>query len=206
MRTRIMIGLLLPALALTPRAALGAGGNRLPTPEVPRTPEEEAVELYNRGLRSRDSALRLEDKAREAPSEEKRERLEDKARRAWEGAIELFEQAVTRNPRMHEAHSALGHALRQTGQYPRSLEAYDRALALAPDYGEAIEYRAEAYLALDRVEDAKQAYLRLLDLDRELAAEVLEAIREWLAQRRADPRGVDAATLDGLGRWLEERR
>ena len=36
---------------------------------------------------------------------------------------------------------------RRLGEYDRSLAAYEKALALSPDYPEAIEYRAEAYLA-----------------------------------------------------------
>ena len=53
----------------------------------------------------------------------------------------------------------------------------DRALELAPDYGEAIEYRAEAYLGLDRIDDAKKAYMQLFNLDRALADELMEAMR-----------------------------
>ena len=34
---------------------------------------------------------------------------------------------------------------------------YDEALRLSPAYNEAIEYRGEAYLGLNRIEDAKAA-------------------------------------------------
>ena len=53
----------------------------------------------------------------------------------------------------------MGFAYRKTGDYAKALEMYDKALALQPGFPDAIEYRGEAYLALNRIDDAKQAYL-----------------------------------------------
>jgi hypothetical protein len=41
----------------------------------------------------------------------------------------------------------MGFALRKTGEPVKALEMYDKALALAPGFPDALEYRGEAYLA-----------------------------------------------------------
>jgi hypothetical protein len=52
---------------------------------------------------------------------------------------------------------------------------------LRAGYPEATEYRGEAYLALNRTEDAKQAYLDLFAVNRELAGKLLESMKKWTA-------------------------
>ena len=54
--------------------------------------------------------------------------------------------------------SSLGYAYRKVGEYAPVLKAYDRALESAPNYVEAIVYRAGAYLGLGRLSEAKVAY------------------------------------------------
>ncbi len=76
---------------------------------------------------------------------------------------------------MHEAWNYLGYTHRKLGDYQAALTAYDRALNLKPGYPEAIEYRGHAYLGLNRLEDAKQAYLTLFAGNRQLAAQLLAA-------------------------------
>ena len=83
--------------------------------------------------------------------------------------------------------------------------AYEQALALNPTYSEAIEYRAEAYLALNRLDDAKASYLTLLANARPHAAVLLQSMQQWLAERRKQPAGVAAADLDAFARWVDER-
>ena len=105
---------------------------------------------------------------------------------------------------MHEAHGSLGYALRKLGDYEGALAAYDRALELDPDYAEALEYRAEAYLGLGRIQLAKAAWERLTALDRGRADELLAAMRSWIAHQRAGG-GVDARAVDELEGWVAER-
>ena len=87
--------------------------------------------------------------------------------------------------------------------------AYDKALSLRPSYPEAIEYRGEAYLALNRVDDAKQAYLDLFAGNRKLADQLLVAMKSWVAEKRSasggdvgrarGPRPVGAGTRADRG-------
>jgi tetratricopeptide (TPR) repeat protein len=79
-------------------------------------------------------------------------------------------------PAYPEAWNGLGFALRNQGKYAESLEAYDEALRLRPDYPDALEYLGEAYVKLGRLEDARRVLERLKPLDRERARELSEAI------------------------------
>ena len=82
---------------------------------------------------------------------------------------------------------------------------YEKALALKPGFPDALEYRAEAYLGLNRVEDAKQAYLEVLAADRKQADTLIDAMKTWIEQRKANPAGVDPAVVSGLESWIKER-
>lgn len=200
---------LIATLSLFAPMLLGAGGSRVddtPTPPT-LTPEQQANESYNSGLGYRDQAWRLQKKLDKPDTPEaKRAKLGKKQARAWKDAIEAYRTALGYNPNMHQAYSSLGYAYRQTGDYETAIAAYDEALKLAPDYAEAIEYRGEALLGLNRINDAQNAFRLLADQDSELTSDLLGAMRAWVAQRRADPAGVDAAAIDGLERWVEERQ
>src|SRR6185436_13414284 len=64
-----------------------------------------------------------------------------------------------------EAWNELGFALRNQGRYTESLQAYDEALRLRPNFPEALEYLGEAYVKLGRLEDARRVLERLRPLD-----------------------------------------
>ena len=203
----ICAALLLGLLPSTPADAAGSRPTTPPpsVPEQPKTPEEIGKEAYNFGLKHRDKAWKLEDKAEAATSDADRDKQLGKAMKQYHKAIPLFEKATENIPTFHQAYSSLGYALRKTGQHELALEAYDKALQLAPFYGEAVEYRAEAYLGLNRVGEAKEAYMQLFSSNRELAEELMEAMQSWLEQRRADPAGVSAETIESFASWVKER-
>jgi tetratricopeptide (TPR) repeat protein len=106
---------------------------------------------------------------------------------------------------MPGAWNMLGYSERKLGNYDAALVAYGRALSLRPNYVEAIEYRGEAYLGLNRVADAKRTYLDLFTMNRELSDTFLEAMKQWIAARTTAPGGVDAATIRDLDQWVHER-
>jgi len=199
----LALGLLLPATA----GAAGSQPSSLPAnPQASdKTPEEMAKSAYNLGLKHRDKAWALEDKAEAAASEEERQKHLKKAHKQYEKAIPLFKTATEKAPSLHQAFSSLGYALRKTGDYDASLKAYDKALDLAPFYGEAIEYRAEAYLGLDRLDEVKEAYMQLFAKDRPLADQLMEAMQGWVEERRAEPGGVSSETIDAFASWVKER-
>jgi len=206
-KRRVPAALLAALFLAVPAVALAAGSPPMPTnppaePETPKTPEEEAVDHFNYGLSYVDKAEKLLDK--EAKNDKERAKNESKAHKAWENAIEEFRSATEKNPEFHQAFGSLGYALRKTGDYPAALAAYDRALALDPSYPEAIEYRGEAYLGLDRIDDAKGAYMHLFSGNRALADQLLAAMKVYLDKRRQEG-GGDTAALDSFADWVSER-
>ena len=181
---------------------LGDIGEPVGTPAS--TPQQKALDAYNRGLEYRDKAWKLEEQAATATGE-KAARKAAKAQRAYEKAIEQFRKAVERVPNFAQALGSLGYALLKTGQYEEALAAYDRALAIGPRYPEAIQERGEACLGLDRIEEAKSAFIELVPIDGECAAELMSAMRRWLDQRRGDANGLSEEAIESFAVWIDER-
>ena len=152
-----------------------------------------ATEALNSGLKRLDKADQI---ASKNPKQ---------ARKEYEAALKDFQAAATAAPDNYRAHNGAGYSLRKLGDYQRALESYERAVALAPSSSEAIEYRAEAYLGLNRLNDAKQAYMHLFVHDRTASNVLIKAMKAWVEKRRAQPAGVDAATVDAFDTWVRER-
>jgi len=181
------------APATIPKSATGAapGGPGAPA----QTPDLQAKILYNEGidvLRRADNAAARADGANDA-------------RTLYSLALGKFQRAVRLAPKMHEAWNYVGYSHRRLGDYDAALEAYEQALALRPGYPEAIEYRAEAYLALKRFKDAEQAYLDLFGTDRAIAAKLLDAMKTWITAQHSAPAGADATAVSDLDKWVQER-
>jgi len=197
-------GLLLTLMAGNAMAAGGSSATTSPEPTPPRDPIAEADEHYNSGLLLRDRAWKLEKEAA-AASDEQRTKLETKIQKSFKRAIREFQSATRKNPEHFQAFSSLGYALRRTGQWKDAIAAYNQSLSLEPNYVEAIEYRAEAYLGLNRVEEAKEAYVKLFGMDRKRADELMEAMKAWIETRRREPGDVDSATVEDFASWVSER-
>ena len=195
------------ALLLLPAGMLASGTQSMPMPTGPTlTPEQEAVQLYNDGISYRDKAEKLEKEAAAEPDAAKRQKLEKKALDKHESSIDKFAKATKKNPKLFQAWGSLGFAYRKTGKYPEALEAYNRALELKDGYTPAIEYRAEAYLELNRLDDVKTAYMGLFRIDRPRADELASAIDKWVEKRRRDAAGVAPEVLEIFAKWAAERK
>lgn len=192
----LLVGLLAAA------AAHASGGSSTPTPT---TPEETAVQLsdqyYNEGLAFRDKAWKLEEQLA-AASDEDKDKIGTRIQKNYRRAIASYRDAIKINADNYKAASSLGYALRKTGSFEEAIASYDKALAIEPGYAEAIEYRGEAYLGLNRIDDAKEAYMQLFGSDRGRADELLAAMQKWLG---AGPQDVDASTLEAFASWVDER-
>ena len=170
-----------------------------------RSPEEMAIAAYNSGIDHKDKGLKFEATAGTTTNEKARAKVEDKAKKEYEKALKDFKSAASGSPQMYQAYNGMGFSYRKGGDYAKALEMYDRALALKPGFPDAIEYRGEAYLGLNRVEDAKQAYLEVLAADRKQADTLMAAMQKWIAQKKASPAGVDPAVVSGLETWIKDR-
>lgn len=169
------------------------------------TPEEMARDAYNSGIGRRDRALRSEEQARKDKKESDRAKNDKKARDEYEKALKDFQRAVELDPKLPQAYNGIGFAYRKLGDYSKALDNYDRALALDPGFLDAIEYRGEACLGLNRIDEAKQAYLELFAKDRKQADALMKAMKTYVEKKTADPAGIDPAALSAFEAWIAGR-
>lgn len=157
------------------------------------SPEAVAAEAVNRGLARLEKGDQI---ATKNPTQ---------ARKEYQAALKDFQRAATAVPDNYRAHTGIGYSLRKLGKYERALESYDRALALAPNSSDAIQYRAETYLELNRLHEAKQAYMHLFVHDRTASNVLIDAMKAWVETRRTQAAGIDPAALDAFAMWVRER-
>jgi len=174
-------------------------------PKKPKTPEQIAQSRYEAGLSARDKAMEYERKAKEGAKGWFGGDYATSAAEEWKEAIAAYEEAVAKKPTFHEAYSDLGYARRKTGDYTSSLAAYDKALELSPDYAPALEYVGETYLALNRVSNARDTYMKLFGVDRKLAKELMEAMAAW-AKTAQPSDALTSEELEGFRSWVTERQ
>lgn len=207
MSRKTALALILFAIVPASAFASGSSGMSVPQSRAPQlTKEQQAVGYYNDGLSNRDKADKLEAEAKAATDPEKQKKLLEKSRSQHETSIKRFASATQNDPNLFQAWSSMGYAYRKTGNYEKSLEAYDKALNLNGGYTPAIEYRAEAYLGLGRLDDVKSAYIMLFNADRPRADELAAAIERWLGEKKANPAGVDPEKLQDFEKWATQRK
>ena len=160
-----------------------------------------AKDEYGKALKDFKKALDLKPDAFQAQTHHVR----SPHRRAGVEAIRKHARPGSPGHTHHQGFIHMGFALRKTGEPVKALEMYDKALTLAPGFPDALEYRGEAYLALNRIDDAKAAYLELFAKDRDQAAQLMKAMTDWVAKRQADPTGVDPASVAAFDTWIKER-
>lgn len=196
----------LPAAQAAGGGSMGGGGGMSGMPEArERTPEEKARDSYNDGVRLIRKADDADAAAQKATDDAKRRKAQDRAGEYYRKALARFEDAVQEVEGLYQAWNYIGYANRHLGDYTVALSAYDRALTLQPGYPEAIEYRGHAYLALNRLDDAKGAYLALFPANKKLADQLLAGMQAFVTARRSDAQGLDAGTLDAFSKWVDER-
>jgi tetratricopeptide (TPR) repeat protein len=106
---------------------------------------------------------------------------------------------------MYQAWNYIGFANRHLGNYDAALSAYAKALELNPAYPEAVEYRGEAYLGLNKIDEAKEAYMTLFRESRGLADELMTSMRRWTDARRTDAQGLAPDVIEAFSKWVDER-
>lgn len=202
---RSLAAVLLLAVTCTVFGAGSGQGTTSTDGPLPKSPENVAMNAYNTGVRLVEKADELTADAARQTDEKKQKKALDKARKNYVTAARKFAQAVEVQSQMHTAWNYLGYTHRKLGDYPDALAAYDRALAIKPGFAEAIEYRGHAYLGLNRLSEAKEAYLALYAGNRKLAASLLTAMQEWVGAHRTNANGIDGAMVDSFASWVNER-
>jgi tetratricopeptide (TPR) repeat protein len=184
----------------------GGGMSSTPSPSMQqRSPHDMAVDYYNAAERRLDGLAKTHDEMKAQTDAQKVAKLQGKIAKGLENAAADFERAVKNDPNLYQAYSELGFTLRKMGKFDESLAAYDKSLSIEPGYSPALEYRAEAYLGLNRIDDARKTYMSLFAADRPHADALLIAMKGFVASRRADPAGLDAAQFEAFAKWVDER-
>lgn len=201
------------ALMLTVGSPVFASGGGMmhttPPPaqqQLPRmeTPAQKAASVYNDAVRTVKKADKAQEASTAATDAGKKDKAAHEANDKYTAAHAKFNEATQIDPTMPEAWNYLGYTSRKLGNYQDALAAYEKALSLKPGYPDALEYRGEAYLGVDHVPDAKQAYLDLYPGNRALADKLLNAMKAWVATQRAAPGGASAG-VDDFDHWIQER-
>lgn len=207
--TAVLLLVLAGATAAPPAAAQSSPATPVAREAGDASPADPAVRAgsaYAEGLKRRIAADKKAAAALDPGAGAKRR---DKARAAaaegYSAALDQLGEALRLDPRMHQAWNETGYCQSRLGRLTAAIEAYDAAIALKPGYPDAVANRAEAYLDLNRPEEAQRAYDELFASDRPLAERLLASMRSWLGARRVDPQGVGTADLDATAAWITAR-
>jgi tetratricopeptide (TPR) repeat protein len=207
------LGKLIALVALVALPAAGAyahgsgpsGGGSMAGISGASRPEDLAKAAYDSGVHDIKKAQDSDADAAKAATPEKSAKASNKAHSYYQKAVQEFIQAVAQQPSMYQAWNYLGFANRHMGNYDDALSAYAKALDLNPNYPDAVEYRGEAYLGLNKIEPAKEAYMSLFRDSRKLADELMVAMRHWTESRRKDSQGVTPEDIEAFAQWVDER-
>jgi tetratricopeptide (TPR) repeat protein len=186
----------------------GQGGppqDALPSTPTVEKPDAAAKKAYNAGVKSLNKVREYEEVAAKATNPDKKATALDKASDAYGKALDQFTEALSNKGDMVEAWNNVGYIHLRLGAYRESIDDYNHTLALNPDLLEAVEHRGEAYVAVDRLEDAKAAYMNLFNHQRPLADQLMISMQKWLEGHRAAANGMRAADIDSFDKWLQER-
>jgi tetratricopeptide (TPR) repeat protein len=207
--TRLSMTLAAALLAAAPFAfgsgsgPMSGGGDTGGMTSAPRmTPQEQAARSYNAGLNHKKRAQEFEEKAAAAKDEKERAKQLAKAKSQYEDSIDDYKKAIGYDMTSYQAMNEMGYAYRKTGDYEMAVKAYNTALTVRPNFTAAIEYRAEAFLAMAQYEQVKDSYLALIRTDQGEAAALMQAMEAWLQTHQQDT----TAEAKAFGDWVAERK
>jgi tetratricopeptide (TPR) repeat protein len=192
------------------RPGMGSGMQQPGNESISSTPATEkpdaaAKKAFTAGVKSLNRAREYEEAAAKAPNPDKKAAALDKVSDAYGKALDQFTETLRNKGDMFEAWNYVGYIHLRLGAYNESIDDYNHTLALKPELLEAIEHRAVAYMAVDRLEDAKAAYMDLFNHERPLADQLMVSMQSWLESHRAAANGMRAADIDAFDKWLQER-
>jgi tetratricopeptide (TPR) repeat protein len=181
------------------------GGGDIQSAPREDKPDAAAKKFYNAGMKSLNKAAEFEAAAAHAPNEDKKNAALEKQNDAYGRALDQFTAALSNQGDMYQAWNNVGYIHLRLGAYNEAVDDYNHTLAMKPDLLEAIEHRAEAYVAVDRLEEAKVAYMDLYNHDPKLADKLMGVMQQWLTDHRTNANGMRASDIDSFDKWLHER-
>ena len=168
-------------------------------------PDAASRKAYAAGMKSLAKAKEYESAAAAAQNPDKRAGALEKMGDNYNRALDQFTEALSNKGDMYEAWNNVGYIHLRLGAYAEAVDDYNHTLALKPDLPEAVEHRGEAYLGVDRLDEAKAAYMDLFNHTRPLADALMVAMQKWLAEHRSNANGMRASDVEAFDKWLQER-
>ncbi len=192
------------------RPGMGQPGMSGPPSEISSEPaadkpDKAARKAYDAAMKSLKRAHEYEEALAKATNPDKKAEFVDKIGDAYGKALDQFTDALSNKGDMVEAWNGAGYVHLRLGAYNESIDDYNHTLALKPELYEAVEHRAEAYVAVDRLDDAKAVYMSLFNHARPLADQLMGSMQKWLETHRASANGMRSADIDAFGKWLQEQ-
>lgn len=181
------------------------GGAPSDSPPPAENSDKKADKAYKAGMKSLAKAKDQTAVAAAATNEDKKNAALEKVNDAYGRALDQFTEALVNNGDMYQAWNNVGYIHLRLGAYGESVDDYNHALKLKPDLLDAIEHRAEAYVAIDRLDEAKAAYMDLFNHDRQLADELMSVMQGWVTAHRTNANGMRAGDIDAFAKWVQER-
>jgi hypothetical protein len=170
--------------------------------EKPDVAVKKALKVATKAL---DKAKALEAEAAATSNPDKKARDMDRVSDQYNIALDAFTEALSNKGDIVEAWDQVGYIHLRLGAYREAIDDYNHTLTLKPELMEAIEYRAEAYLAVDHLDEVRIAYMDLYNHTPDLAAQLMAAMQKWLAEHQADSRGLRSSEIDAFAKWVNER-
>jgi tetratricopeptide (TPR) repeat protein len=174
-----------------------------PAPSPAILSEQEAIDAYNKGYAAIRRADHSQALAEATTSSSDKAEAERAAQAFYEESLRHFQEAVRLDGAMHEAYTYLGYANRKLGNHTAAIDAYEQALRINPHYPHAIEYQGQAFLGLNRLDEARFNYLRLYALNKGQAAKLLEAMRAWVDEHSNET--IEGVDVRGFADWVARR-
>lgn len=200
--SQLLVATCLLALAITaPLSASGSGSDPEPIgqPSDPvgesEWPADEPIDSLKEARDRYNDGVKKMEKAKKQWQEAKSDKDRAKAVKSFEKAAEKYAEALQFNPNYPEALNNLAFSLRVSGRYDEAMSHYNRAIELKPDFMQAHEYRARAYLALDSVAQAQAEYQWLVDHKHQAEADSLKVSIDAWVLAKAEGRKVSVEKL-----------
>jgi tetratricopeptide (TPR) repeat protein len=189
------------------RGQMPPAGGAMPD-EAPATSEKPDVAVkkaLRAATKALDKAKALEADAAATSNPDKKAKDMERVSDEYNVALDAFTEALSNKGDIVEAWDQVGYIHLRLGAYREAIDDYNHTLTLKPELMEAIEHRAEAYLAVDHLDEVKIAYMDLYTHTPDLAVQLMAAMQKWLAARQADPAASRNAEAEAFAKWVSER-
>jgi tetratricopeptide (TPR) repeat protein len=187
-----------------PTHGLQLGNESSTTAPEPSSASDLAVAAYKAGVGYISKAKDADSDAAKAADDKKKAKALAKASNFYGKALDRFEDAVDKDPGMVVAWNDIGLCELHLGFYDEAVRAYVNVLELKPSFSEAYENRAEAYLGLDKIAEAKSDYMTLFRTAPPLADQLMAYMHQWIDERQRDHNGVSSDDLAAFVKWTNE--